>query len=388
MTVINSADRFSLYLGGTLTVETPLSITRPDQGKNARSDQGMPLLTMTVVTETGAPVKVPVIPGETVKGVLRRSTVEVYRSAILGHPDYEKLFGDRANPWGLDDLYLFTLGGVKGSEKEDRNDLVRQTQLRQHNPILSLFGASTPWVASRFFVDPAIAVLPGAGDANLDYALPGGTRRDPFRQDPNLLADLTVDDREQWLEQNELTQQASAINAEIKRLKGQYARLTGDEKPDADAIKAAKAALDDAEKRLKSVTDNPTYSNAVNRPLPKKAAIAPGTKMTHAMGVNGGTLLEIGLFLDGLAEFAVAPRIGGHRSVGHGRVSGDYEIKIRTLPNREKVPAGTVTISESAGLVIKSENPVVAAAMTAWAEAKARILDGSFAVGGTNKEAA
>jgi CRISPR/Cas system CSM-associated protein Csm3 (group 7 of RAMP superfamily) len=364
-----STTRYSLALDGQITSETPVSIGRPRQGNRP--------LTISVVV--GSTIKeCLVIPGETIKGRLRRVSAEIVRQAIIAHRDFAQMFPGRETPWDLEQMYVQLIGGIKRAGKEDPADLVRSAEIRKRNPVLSLYGAAHPvWMSGNASFDHAIANTGIEG-----IRLLGGVRRDPLRDNQDLVATLTPADRERWLKQSCLTSQRSAAAGEVETLKRKLADAKGSETPDRAEIALLDEQCKEALSRLKAIESDPDYSNAVSRPLDATPAIAPGTAMPHRMAVNGGSLTEIGLFIETLRHFAADPRIGGHRTTGYGRIAMDYTLRVRRMPSPDWWVAGHLRINTREGFVLDlNGDPVVEDAIAAWTSAAANILSGDYDVG-------
>jgi CRISPR/Cas system CSM-associated protein Csm3 (group 7 of RAMP superfamily) len=361
--------RYSLALEGSITAVTPVAITRPDQGDK--------LLTMSVVVGSSV-VACPVIPGETIKGRFRRASAEIFRQSIMADPRFAQAFPGRDTPWSLDQMYVQVIGGIKGAGKESPADLLRSVEIRRRNPVLSLYGAAVPiWMSGLATFDPA---FPEAGGEGMN--LPGGSRRDPLRDNPDLIAAMSDADRERWLKQSSLTSQRSALSGEVKLLERKVRRAKGAENPDRAEIAEIEAHLKDAKSRLAAVEGDPEYSNAVSRPLDGKNAIPAGTLMSHRMAVNGGTLAEIGLFVETLRLFAADPQIGGHRTTGYGRIAMDYRLKVRRHPDQAWKVAGRLSVSHKDGFVLEeTQDTLVSEAVAAWRSAATDILSGAYDVG-------
>ena len=199
----------SFLCEGTIKAATPTMITRP--GQNGR------LLTMTVVTNGTDTMRVPVIPGETIKGLLRARTFAVaYAAAKAQVPGIGS---------SLDKFYEQTLGGREFA----KGDLVLGSQdaLRLRQPILSLFGAANPRITGRLIIEAALSQLsarkltdwnrqdgkkaaPGSG-------LLGGTRRDPLLVDPELTKLLETEDLEKWAIEAKVVSMRSAAETRLRQ---------------------------------------------------------------------------------------------------------------------------------------------------------------------------
>lgn len=346
----------TLRLRGSLTAETPIMITRPDQGET--------VLTMTVI-RGDIPKNTGTLPGETIKGLLRSTMFAIATEAA------QQL--DPAVGVTLSKLYEQTGGGLEFTS--EARELGAQEQLRVRHPILSLMGSANPKLTGRLIIDPATANQTTGGDGAIDYGLVGGVRQDPAMTNPENAALLSDEDRQKWAAQAVLVGQASAAKNRLKDAQRAVRRAAATEgvdvKPFREEEEAAKVAL-------AKIEGHPDYKRAIQRPVPKKFAAPIGTVYAHGYELRGATLIETGLFLAALDSWAFNPRIGGGRTVGFGRLRGHYQVEALvgdTLRTRKWESIGEV-VFDGAGPAVRSAHPIVLNAIKAWDEAAANIIEG------------
>lgn len=346
----------TMRLSGLMTAQTPICITRIDQG-----DQ---VLSMTVM-KGEYPLRVPVIPGETLKGLLRAFAFRCAVDAAL-----------RANPnfkMSLDKVYEQAKGGlafVGGPIK-----LGAEESLRVGNPILSLFGAASPKITGRLIVEPAIGRLPIGDKASLDMELPEGLRRDPFLADGRLINVLSEDDRKRWSRQSAIVSLMSRANRKLEDARRALARARKTAGVDLASFEKAVA---DAMAEVDSLRQDEDYTLAMQRPVPARNAVAAGTVFDHSMEVRDASRVEVGLFFAALSSWALDPRVGGGRTAGYGRIDAEYSIEFLADGELRRLgrwqPAGTVSIG-TGGMTLDSSHPIVADALDAWVSAEVNILN-------------
>lgn len=363
----------TMRLSGTLTAVSPIFITRPEQGE-------VPL-TMNVVRDQSL-VRVHVIPGETIKGLLRQTAYALCVDAA------------KADGAGLTvtlpEFYRQTAGGI--SFTADKQAIGTDASLRPTEPILSLFGAATPRMAGRLIVQHALAqpVLNASGPKST--GLPDGVRRDGITATPAFGDLLGPADRELWSRQNILVSEGSEASRRVddaKRILGRARRTPGvDLRPLEDALAAAEGDL----ARVKAM---PEYQNSVQRPIAAKPAAPAGTVYDHGLIVEEASPEEIGLLLAALEAWNLAPRIGGGRTTGYGLLRGEYLIELLSgaglRRDRTWKPAGTLRIAGE-GAAVESENQELHGASEAWRAMEGRLREATGIFGpaeaGTDKKVA
>jgi len=172
----------TIRLSGTITARSPIMITRPEQGDR--------LLTMNVVRNESIS-RVHVIPGETIKGLLRSLAYAACVDASRGSGDLKV---------ALNAFYRQTAGGLTFSSSKP--DLGSDAAARTGEPLLSLFGAATPRLTGRIIVHHALAQEITGGVHAEGTGLPPGTRRDGITSHSDFADLINSKDRALWSRQN------------------------------------------------------------------------------------------------------------------------------------------------------------------------------------------
>ncbi|MGA9487785.1 MAG: hypothetical protein WBV25_12035, partial [Methylocella sp.] len=122
----------TIRLSGVITARSPILITRPEQGD-------APLMMNVIGNQALSHAYV--IPGETIKGLLRSSAYALCVEA-------GRLAGDLKV--SLEQFYRQTLGGL--SFASESRELGSEASIRVKEPLLSLFGAANPRITGRIIV--------------------------------------------------------------------------------------------------------------------------------------------------------------------------------------------------------------------------------------------
>ncbi|MEI8396662.1 MAG: hypothetical protein WCF85_18165, partial [Rhodospirillaceae bacterium] len=369
----------TIRLRGLITAEGPIMIRRPDL------EEGR-VLTMNIV-DINSVNRVPVIPGETFKGLIRSLAYCVAADAAV-----------RANPRlnvSLSRIYEQAKGGLKFTE--EKKELGSDRALRDRHPLLSLFGAASPILEGRCQFGVGKSTVPAAAYGT---GMPGGARRDPVTTNP-MVADLLSDE-----------EKAKFASRSIAVADGSAAKMA--EKAAATLLAAAKrkglgeeeiasreadlAAAKDALEQIKKGAD---FDLAMQRPVPAKPAAPIGTDFSQTITIRDVTDIELGLLLAAFELLGREPLIGGGVTAGCGGISVLYDIDVLTDTDETgsrsaqyksagslvieppKCPAhvreddGSVTLKSydpEKIKVVRSEHPVILGAVAAWAKAEASIL--------------
>lgn len=280
---------------GHLRAEQPLATCPPGQWTDTKKPA--PITTM-LVMQDGVAERRMFFPGSGMRGRLRRAAVELLIDQAGGE-----------SPFSLDDYMFLSRGGIKADGKESRGDDVMAAQaLRDRNPLVSLFGASTPWMSGKLQVGCAIAAIAA------DPTVFTGVRRDLSDAE---LSNIGAQDIEEWRARAAATAARSKDKGRVKALK-------------ADAAKAQKAGKAEEAKKLKADADaleQGITGVSVQLPLPGYEAIPQGMELRHRFVLQHATAEELGLFLATLNHFSTAPFLGAHAATGCGMVSGAWDVK-------------------------------------------------------------
>lgn len=351
--------RFGLVLTGHMVSTSPTLIKRPGQ----KEDE---MLCWTRIIN-GTPCRLPVWPGETLKGAMRATAFTILTDAAVrsGH-DLTNL--------SLEDLYTQTKGGVEFTA--DRGDLGSDDALRAVEPILSLFGAASPRLEGKLSISAAEAGTVTGGSFPA-LGLPGGARRDPVLTTPgltNLLSDQTIDD---WNDRMAAVAAVSRRKAEAQSAYNDALRaLVRARNTDGANVDMHQKAFDAAKKLLDKIKDDPDKLNSLQRPLNQIPAVPAGTVYTHTIRVVDMTLEEVGFLfsiLCAMPTLEMGARIGGGRTAGYGYYTGDYTIFAYEDPaarlfRRRMQAIGSVSLPNdgSSGLLTIQEGHPLENALSAW----------------------
>jgi hypothetical protein len=321
-------------------------ITRPDQG-NAP-------LTMNVVRGQ-ALEKTHVIPGETIKGVLRNCAYAVC-------VDAGRMQGNLRV--GLKEFYRQTLGGITFSS--ETREVGRDEAIRAKEPLLSLFGAASPLITGRIIVNHALA-QPTMNSTHLDgTGLPQGTRRDGLTIRPEWANLLSPDDQSLWARQHIMVTSLSDATRRLEDAKRTVARAARNKGVDLGPLEAALAA---AQAQVTDLKSAPEFQQTIQRPLPIKNAAPVGTIYDHEIQVVDATPSEIGLLMASLELWSQQPRIGGGKTVGYGWIECAYVMEVLSdnIRRRDRVwlPGGTILLG-GRGPTITTSYDKILDSMASW----------------------
>lgn len=349
---------YTIELTGTITIVQPLSITR------AEADNGIP--TMPIIID-GQPVRIVVIPATSLRGRLRRVSLQVINDAITGGK--ELAFNLAAYQWNAN-------GGTKTKKDKDAKstDILRAHWIRQNNPLIAIWGAGTIFITGKLLVSEARQSL----ETLLSYRdlvyIRKANRKDDLRTDPELLAQLSEEDVDTYLLGSQAQKQASALRKTIASLVQEGRALRSARNPENEPlIKENREALAAHEKQLEELTTGKDYAGVRNLPH-EKHLIAAGVTFDHTFRLHAPTPIEFGLFLETLRRFSRNPRIGGLINHGFGQIEANYTIRIwdgiEEDENRNPLyrNAGTLNIAEN-DFSYDGNNPAVLEASAAWAAA-------------------
>jgi len=343
----------TIRLSGVITARSPILITRPEQGE-------APL--MMNVIRNQALSHAYVIPGETIKGLLRSSAYALCVEA-------GRLAGDLKV--SLEQFYRQTLGGL--SFASESRELGSDASIRVEEPLLSLFGAANPRITGRIIVHHALAQGTIGALQCEGIGLPPGTRRDGVTARPEFADLLSSEDQALWSRQNTIVSSLAEANRKVedaKRILGRARRTEGVD------IRPLEAAFEGAQAEVVRIKSAPEFQHSVQRPIPTKNAAPAGTVYDHSIEVVDGSPAEIGLLFATLQQWNLTPRIGGGKTTGYGQIEARYTIEwLSEAPlfrDRTWVAAGTVTI-RTAGSVIETTNPALLGAQSAWREVESAI---------------
>ena len=330
---------------GTLTTQSPLVTSKPMVGYAKRaSDTPAELPRMAIYTDAGLEETI-YYPGCGIRGRLRRCARDLIRERIIeqsGNP----------TPFSLMTHYYLTLGGIKDSEPENRFDVVRSERLRALNPMVSLFGASAPWMSSKLITGHAIPSYP------LSQAITiSGVRSNDFVRNPGQIQYLPTEDVDLLLEEALLNQQRSRLkqeltqlNKKLRQLKKASTKTPEEPNPEQPPLKERKEEIT---KEIEEINQKSQFTVSVGLPLAGYEAIPQGTQLAQRFILQQVTATELSLFLQALDRFALHPILGGQTSTGNGLVSGHWMVRHQT-PNSPASSDGEIHLTPFEGIQITS----------------------------------
>lgn len=299
------------------------------------------------------------------------------RSAVR-HAAADLIAEMRGKSYHLDDYFLAAKGGIKDAKEESKenaaDDALSDDRLaddgkskkkasaadkardaaqlskkhvlkfnfaKEHNPMLMLFGSmDVPGLVS---CDHAMASEP-IGKASQSVAKFRSVRANDFLRNPDVIDILEPGAIDEFVARQE---QAALRSQSKKAAKDLDVR-----------IKVAKAAGNtELEKQLiAEKNDAAAGSNIVQmQQLLNYDAIPAGTKLAHTWRLRRASEIELALFLQGLARWAIDPLIGGHRAHGLGRLSGQWSVNTRRPGESAMTNMGAVQFGGDAGLTATGE---------------------------------
>jgi hypothetical protein len=323
-----------VLLKGEIVCEAPLSITLP-QAQYAKP------------TPAGAHLKIKTASGD--KFYINAPTI---RSAIR-HAATELMHEISGRAYHLDDYFLAALGGIKDAGKEgkeaddgDEGGKPEDAALRaanvnkavvtkfdfakRKNPLLMLFGSMG--IPGAVECSHAIHAIDGGSGEPQRFA---GVRANDFRRNP-----AVVDMLEPGAIDNFVARQAeAAIRSQVKNDAAAVDRdlRKAKEKKDAaliEALTAKKKQLDEDKRNAPGVVQLQTLLDYY--------AIPQGTKFSHEWSLKRVRDLELALFVQSIALWAMDPKLGGHRNHGLGRVSGHWNVTVRDAGQTRMRSMGTL----------------------------------------------
>jgi hypothetical protein len=294
------------------------------------------------------------------------------RSAVR-HAATNLLAEMSGKPYHMDDYFLAALGGIKdakeGAKKSSEGDAqpdadaqdaeagatkdaaealeaaqiskkhaLKYDFAKAHNPLLMLFGSMD--VPGLVRCDHAIAQTESTITAKI-----ASVRANDFIRNPSVTDILEPGAIDAFVERQVLAAKRSKAKAEIAEIdkKIKAAKKAGNADLVAE-LEAAKKGID-------------AGSNVVQlQQLLNYEAIPAGTVFSHQWSLPRVSELELALFMQALAYWALDPVIGGHRAHGLGRISGFWNVTARKPGSLAFESMGSVTFNALEGL--KATGPI------------------------------
>ncbi len=251
-------------------------------------------------------------PATGLRGALRRALRDVLRNNLIERG---------GNGLLLDEHYLLTLGGIKGSGAEQRSTVKMEEEWRKRNVLLSLFGAGDAGVLN--FVSGKSSVSNAICSNSVKPMNISGARTDDLFRNREGLSFLVDSEVNELIARAEGNSKASAIRKQISAKEVEL-RKAKREDMDVSGIEAELSTLN--EKLEKTLKDSNASSVSVGMPLAGFQAIPPFTAMDHSIKLFNATETELGGMLAALNRLSLNPIIGAHRAVGCGEIKANYEV--------------------------------------------------------------
>ena len=335
-------------LDGFITAESPLVTTLPALKSSRKGNLPSPLPRISIYTESGLEETI-YFPGSGIRGKLRRCSRDLVRAMVMeesGNP----------TPFSIMTHYYLTLGGIKDSEPERRQDVTRVETLRSENPLISLFGASTPWLSSKLMVGHAIPSYPLSQPSVIR-----GVRSNDFGRNPNQIKYLPPEDVDLMLEEALLNQQRSRLKQELvsieKSIKKRDSGIEQNRDQEPSDSENREPPLEDRveqiHQEIEEINEKSQFTVSIGLPLAGYEAIPQNTQLAQRIVLRNVTHIELSLFLQTLDQFALDPIIGSHASTGNGIISAQWEVR----QQRPKTPAqsdGQIRLIPYEGIQISS----------------------------------
>lgn len=285
-------------------------------------------------------------PSSGIRGSLRRAAASVVLDKTIERTGEQK-------PFSLDEHYAMVLGGVKGSEIQERFGITLVEGVLAKNPLLAVFGAGDGGVLG--FVEGKLAVGSAYCEPGVEPVVFSGARTDEFFRSPDRVKYLSDDDLSALVGRSIANRESSLAKKEVDGLTAEMKKIARSTE-DADiarvaAIKEQIASIEEA--RDKSLKDAGAKSVSVGLTLAGYKAIPRGEKLEHTLKLFRANEIELGLLLATLQRFALEPILGAHSANGLGTVSACWSV--RQVNTTGVTELGSVSFDPFANLNIKGE---------------------------------
>jgi len=310
--------RKTYHFTGFVTAVSPLTFTPPTGKERGYNNGGIDGNKNHSLPTLGDRV---IFPASGLRGKLRRAATAVVSKELSRQAGEDHKFR-------LEDYFFASLGGVKqGKGAKQESDAADDTDakaadtkgvldvskllyIREHNPLVSLFGAMDPL---------AVSGLASIGHAYCQTGLKAETvrqvRSNDLIRNTEAWEMLDEDAYEKLSAMVSDGKDKSAIKAKIKEIRGALRKAEGAAKEELDA-------------ELKQLTEADKADSTVNIQQPglNYQCIPAGAKMDFRMTLKNVSEQELSLFLRALAMFGFYPVIGSHVSQGCGTVAMNLDV--------------------------------------------------------------
>lgn len=289
-------------LNGTITAQAPLATCGPELSRTKGKADPTPIPML-----SNGKGKFMYMPAAGFRSVLRGCATNLVREALVA----------RSLPLlSLADAQLLRVGGIKQAGAEAAMDTLEYQEMIRKNPVVGLFGASTPWVTGKASVGHAICQTPNGDD--FGPMVVDGVRTDILRRDPGMVDFLTADAMDEYRSAIDKVKAYGKIKADIKNLEREAMQAK-------DA--AERKSIRDKLAALKKASQGDAVVSA-QMPLTGYSAIPVGAVLENKVRLLNATSIELGCFLAAMERFALRPILGAHSAHGAGEVSGSWTVAI------------------------------------------------------------
>jgi hypothetical protein len=326
----------TLLLDGTITAVTPIAIILPGS-EDGRTPAGAPRKRM---MRDGLMVETVYVPPSSLRGRLRHLlTFELMRMQNVADKR-------RFTP---EDYIDTALGGVKdrkaAGDDERRVDLKAIREIRERNPVVSLFGSMVEQISGRLMVGdmtPADPVAPAPTGRSV--------RANPFVRNQAVIELLDPAQFDAFVRLNNDRLAANRTEDKAQVLKRQLAsrKRAGAETTE---IAEIEGQVKEFERQAKEGFEKAGGAVNIQQLLDGYDVIPEGTVMSNRVRLIEGTELEMSLTLLALDLLARRPLIGGHTAHGCGEIAGVWQARISDGAGLR--PAGKLRLEPFAGLQLE-----------------------------------
>jgi hypothetical protein len=310
--------KYDIRLEGNLVAVSPIAVIQPESSKEEAGFNRMPVM------ENGMRVQKAFINGGGLKSMLRKAAIEAaLRAGASGGPD------GRVN---LDTILHSGLGGI-GFASTNATALTNVAKVRQINPIVSLFGAAEPVpVHSLLSVGNAVS----QDQAKDVHFLLKAARKNPFRDRPELLDDLSEEDFERYQVMEDGAKDRGATGKVKRKLEKEFKDLKNSLRTETN-----EATKQDSLRRMHELTIEinaigeahgksiSQAGNTIGRADIRRNGIIEGAILNHRYHLLGASEVDVGTLLAGLREATENLRIGSWDALGWGAFRTSYSVFLR-----------------------------------------------------------
>lgn len=320
---------------GLITAITPLAVSRP--GDNFRSVGQSDKLQR--LPRSGPKLnEVDVyFPTSTLNGAIRRAGLSVIRSAI------QKAEGC-SHPFTVDEVYMLVQGidTTQSLSKEGSQPglIEEEYELRKANPFLNLFG--------RWGLPGHLAIgdaVPICDHKPVMYVTGNGARTNDWARNASQITYLDADNQARLkqilIDDSAASKDIAAQKAQITQLKKEL--RTEKDKEKRDELTTQIAQIESDIENSKEAKEG--AKETLQRPLDGYEVIAPGTEMTNKIVAANVTPIDLGLFIESIAEFSRDPRVGAHTRQGAGEIKAEWEVSYRPIGSWKAVKVGKISFT-------------------------------------------